>query len=1046
MTLICLIAAVGLAVPASTQPAQIPAHQESPVRIARTPAPSPDGTELAFVYQGNIWKVGIDGGVATRLTANDCIDANPRWSPDGKWIAFNSDREGNNQVFLIPSQGGPARQITFHSVTSFVCDWFPDGKDLLVYSNRGVWRFGMFRLNVETGRLTPIVLDDLNLRYGSVSPDGKWIAFTRGALADLIRKGYRGAANYDIFVAPSDGSAPASRVTDSDRNDMYPAWGADSRSLFFASERAGIGSLWRQNRDGGRPTEVVANPPDAVRFVAGSQNGRVFAYECDNWIWVKPAEGPAKRLDIYCRTDDRGPKSRLATFSGNNVSEFDLSKDGKRSAFVIRGDLFVVTHDKGGEAKRLTDHPLRDEQPDWAPDGKSIVFASARNGDYDLMTVDLATTENKPLTTGAGNDRTPEFSPDGKWIAFLRSPETGLHLIRSDGTGHSVLVPGPKIEQFRWSADSKWIVFTREDDIRNTDLWVVSVDENGKGGAPINVTNHPGYNNSAEFLADGSKLIFRTNRYRNRDIETINHQGRYTLYSLPLVPEPVKFDVDEDVEKIEPPKDEKKPAEVKIDAKEIDRRAAPIVSLQDSIGSFAVSPDSKWVVFSAAPQNQNDLWLMSTSGGSLTRLNSGGGGGLQWAPDSSRIYYLNGGQIRWVNRSGQGSGSVGFTARMEVERLVDYLAVYDEAWQTMNELFYDKTFRGQDWRAIGAKYRVMVPEVRIRSDFNYLVTQLLAELNASHTGFSGGGSNAPPGRETGYLGIVEDMNHAGPGVRIAEVMPRSQADKDESRLHPGETILKVDGNAVSLGNALDQALNDKVGRTIALEVLGVDGKTRTMKFQPMPFGAVRALLYEKWYDERREIVEKASGGRLGYLHVNAMGDSQRNRFERELFSTGIQKEGMILDFRGNNGGDTHDSLLRILSRTKHYFHMAPRTETPFPQPERAYTKPTIVLMDEFSLSDAEVFANGYRELGLGKIVGNTTMGWIIFTSGRALIDGSFIRTPHLGCFTMDGRDMENWGVPPDVKVVYTPQAFVEKRDAILLRGVEELLKDGRLKG
>ncbi|HRK23266.1 MAG TPA: S41 family peptidase, partial [Fimbriimonadaceae bacterium] len=281
--------------------------------------------------------------------------------------------------------------------------------------------------------------------------------------------------------------------------------------------------------------------------------------------------------------------------------------------------------------------------------------------------------------------------------------------------------------------------------------------------------------------------------------------------------------------------------------------------------------------------------------------------------------------------------------------------------------------------------------------------------------------------------------------KISEVMPRSEADKDESQLKVGETILKVNGKPVRPGNDFDRALNDKVGRTVTLEVIGTDGKPRTMKIQPQSWGAARALIYERWYDERKEIVEKASGGRLGYLHVSGMGDSQRNRFERELFSTGIQKEGMVLDFRGNNGGDTHDSLLKILSRTKHYFTFAPRTEAPYPQPERAYTKPTIVLMDEFSLSDAEVFANGYRELGLGKIVGNTTMGWIIFTSGRGLIDGSFIRTPHLGCFTNDGRDMENWGVPPDIKVVYTPADFVAGKDTILLRGVEELLKDGRLR-
>ncbi len=1042
MRMLALLVALHAAV---TLPPPSQDAAEAPIRIGRTPAPSPDGKRLCFVYQGNLWTVGIEGGVATRLTANDCVDANPRWSPDGKWIAFNSDREGGAQIFLIPSQGGVARQVTFHSAPSFLCDWYPDGKGLLVNGTRNSWRQSLGRIDLESGRLTAVVKDDLNLRYASFSPDGKQIAFTRGALADLIRKGYKGAANYDIYTMPSDGSAPAKRLTDSDLNDMYPAWGADSKTVYFASEREGTLGLWRQTL-GGRPTPAFREAPDAVRFVAGSRDGSVFAFECDNWIWTKTAGNePAKRLNIICRTDDRGPRSSFITQNGNNVDSYRLSPDGKRTAFVIRGDIFVATNDKGGEAKRLSDDPQRDDSPVWTPDGKSIVFASGRRGTADIYSVDLATRESKPLTSGPAQDQSPQISPDGKWVAFMRAPQTSLWLVKLDGTGEAQIVPGPKIEQFEWSPDSRWIAFAREDVIRNVDISVVPIDENGKAGAPVNITDHPGLNYLPKWTADGLKLVFRSNRYRNRDIETINHQGRYALYQLPLVPTPDKFDIDEDTEKPEPPKDPKAKVEVKFDFKDIDRRATPLTTFLDSVGELAVSPDSKSVAFTMSVQNQPDIWVMNLEGGAPVKLGvTGFPSSLQWAPDSSRIYFTSGGQIRWVARTGQGGGAVGFTARMEIERLADYLAVFDEAWSVMHQIFYDRTFRGRDWRAIGAKYRALVPEVRIRGDFNYLMTQLWGELNSSHTGF-GGGAAARPALETGFLGIFEDEAFAGPGVKIAGLMPRSAATKAESLLKVGETILEIDGRKVKAGNDADRALNDKVGRTVVLKVQGADSQVRTVKIKPQSFQEWRALMYEKWIDERREIVEKASGGRFGYLHVSAMGDSQRNRFERELFSIGMRKEGMVLDFRGNNGGDTHDSLLKILARTKHYFSMAPRTETPFPQPERAYTKPTIVLTDEFSLSDAEVFSNGYKELGLGKVVGNTTMGWIVFTSGFALLDGSFMRTPYIGCFTNDGRDMELWGVPPDVRVAYSPEDFRAGRDAMLLRGVEELLKDGRLR-
>lgn len=1049
MRYLILLTALHLMPGPARRDVQIPLPKETPIRIARTPAPSPDGKQLCFVYQGNLWVVGIEGGVATRLTANDCVDANPKWSPDGKWIAFNSDREGGNQIFLIPSQGGPARQVTFNSVGNTLCDWFPDGKTLLVNTARNTWRQSLARLDIATGRLHALISDDLNLRYACVSPDGKQIAFTRGALVDQIRKGYKGSANFDIYVAPSDGSSPAKAVTDSDLNDMWPAWGADSRTLYFASERDGNQGLWKQTI-GGRPSPAFGNAPDAVRFVSGARNGSVFAFECDNWIYTKTAGNePAKRLEIFCRTDDRGPRSSFATYSGNGVDDYKLSTDGKRTAFVIRGDLFVVTNDKGGEAKRLTDDPQRDDSPTWAPDGKSIAFASSRNGSPDIYSVDLATREAKPLTKGPAIDTAPAYSPDGKWIAFMRGPETGVWIVKPDGTGETQVVPGPKVEQFEWSPDSKWIAFAREDTIRNVDISVVSIDENGKASAPVNITDHPGLNYLPKWTADGKKIVFRSNRYRNRDIETINHQGRFALYQVPLEPIPQKFDVDEDTEK-EPakePKDPKEPkpkVEVKFDFREIERRATPLTSFVDSVGELAVSPDSKTVAFLCAVQNQPDIWLVPLEGGNPTKLGVGSASNLQWAPDSSKIYFESGGRIRWVNRSGQGGGAVDFTARMEIERLVDYLAVFDEAWSTMNDVFYDKTFRGKDWKAIGARYRALVPEVRIRNDFNYLITQMWGELNSSHTGY-GGGTSSISVPDTGYLGIYEDEDFPGPGVKIAALMPRSVATKEESKLAVGEVILEIDGEKVTAGNTADRALMGKVDRTVRLKVKGTDGKERTVKIKPQSFGEWRALMYEKWIDERREIVEKASGGRLGYLHVSAMGDSQRNRFERDLFSIGMRKDGMVLDFRGNNGGDTHDSLLKILARTKHYFSMAPRTETPWPQPEKAYTKPTIVLTDEFSLSDAEVFSNGYKELGIGKVVGNTTMGWIIFTSGRRLLDGSFMRTPYIACYTMDGRDMELWGVPPDVKVTYRPEDYQAGRDAMLLRGVEELLKDPRLR-
>ena len=1040
----------------------MPLPPEQTIRFGRYPALSPDGTKICFSYQGNLWISPISGGVATRLTANDSFDSNPKWSPDGRWIAFNSDREGGAQVYLMPSIGGAAKQITFHSVPTLVGDWFPNGEGLLVTSQRDARRTGIYRLDVQTGRFKKLIADEGNCYFPSLSPDGKWVSYTRGALVDIIRKNYRGAANFDIAIAPLDRSAPPRKLTDSDKNDQWSVWGADNKTVFYCSERAGVASLWKQSREGGRPVQLVSNPPDSIRYLSVARNGSYLSYECDNRICLTAASGgSAQQVPILCRTDERGPHENFATYSGSNASEFALSPDGKRVAFVIRGDIFIVNIEKGGEAKRLTDTPTRESDLAWAPDGKTLVYSAKREDGTHLFAMTPQTKEVRQLTNGGSLDTNPDFSPDGKWIAFRRGPMTSLYVIRPDGKGEHQLATGPNVYGFRWSPDSRWVAFEKGDAIRSEDIWVVQLlEENGaiKPSKPLNVTDHPGFNNSPYWHSDGTKLAFRSNRYRNRDIETINDSGRFALYSVALQKEKEKFEEEDDPSKPAEIKPAEKPLEkigegidpktelkeVKIEPFEIERRAKQTVGLEEGIDGYALSPDGKTLLFTARSLGQSDLWQANAEGSGLQRVTTSGESptGFEWAADSSRCYYLSRGAIKWVNRGGGVGGTVNFTARLMIERLEDYRAVFDEGWQALNDKYYDTKFHGADWKAIGKKYRALVDSVTVRQDFNYLMTQMLGELNSSHTGFAGTGGIVRQVRETGILGVMVDEEYSGIGVKVREVIPRSPASSEESLLKPGDLILSVDGKDVASDAGFDRALTDKVGKTVTLLVNSKPDKTgaRTLKIKPISVAAQRDLLYEKWIDDRRELVRSASAGRLGYLHVADMGNTARNRFERELFSIGQRKEGMIIDLRYNSGGDTHDSLLKILERNRRYFTFAPRSEASFAQPERAYTKPIILLINEFALSDAEVFANGFRTLGLGKIVGTPTMGWIIFTNATTLLDGSTLRMPYLGCFTNEGKDMENLGIPPDIRVETSLGDFSSGKDPQLDRAVSELTK------
>lgn len=800
--------------------AQLTLPTEQPIHLGRFPALSPDGKNLCFSYQGNLWVSPVKGGPATRLTANDSYDSQPRWSPDGAWIAFRSDREGGSQIFLIPAVSGSVRQVTYHSVGTSLYDWFPDGKSLLVTSGRDTQRSSLYRLDVMTGRMTLLLTDENNCYFPALSPDGKWIAYTRGALLDTIRKNYNGAANFDIYLAPVDGSVSPRRLTDSDKNDMWPCWSGDGKTVFFTSERAGVSTVWKQPFAGGKPSQVVTGPPDAVRWLAIARNGSELVYECDDRIGVTSTKGgPVTVPPILCRTDERGPHAVYATYTGSNVSEYELSPDGKRMAFVVRGDIFVVSIEKGGEAKRLTDNPTRDGGMAWSPDGKTLVYTSNRDGGFHLYTVNVATKETRQLTKVSGTDTDPFYSLDGKWIAFRRGPKTGLYLIKPDGSGEQVVVKGPNVGQFRWSPDSKWLTYAQEDAIRNEDVWVVGVTTDGQGmkvSAPVNVSDHPGFNNMPQWFGDGKKLAFRSNRYHNRDIETINDSGRYTLYTVSLEREKEKFEEDEDAPK-PAEKKEDKTVVVKIDPQEIERRAKQIVGLDEGIGAFAVSPDSKTVVFTARSLGVSDIWQVGADGGAIQRLTTNGTatGDFEWAPNSSRFYFLSGGAIHWLPRGGGGMGTVGFTVRMEIDRLVDYKATFDEAWQTLNDRYYDPKFHGADWNALRQKYRAKVDYVTVRPDFNYLMTELFGELNSSHTGFGGGGSK--PARETGYLGIRHDDAYVGPGIKVKTVMPRSPAEHEESRLQSGDYILSIDGQDVQADSTYDKVLTEKVGRTVTLQ-------------------------------------------------------------------------------------------------------------------------------------------------------------------------------------------------------------------------------------
>jgi tricorn protease len=1017
------------------------AQDLEPARFLRYPTFSPDGKQIAFSYMGDIWVAPAEGGMATRLTVHPAHDIRPRFSPDGKWIAFNSNREGNYDIFLMPATGGGPKRLTYHSADDILGDWSPDGRWIVFSSNRDHRFAQIYLLEVETGYVRRLTSDETSLHSPTFSPDGRYIVFCRGGTS-WWRKGYRGSANSEIWRLPItiEGDritvGTPERLTHYEGNDWSPMVAPDG-TLYFVSDRKGVFNLWRMpfTTTGEAKGEQVTKHEDRILNPSMSRDGRFIVYEHDFSLWVVPTKGgEPKRLTIYAPSDEQQNRQQRLTLT-SGATEFALSPDGKQIAFVVRGDIFVINADRGGEAKRITDHPYRDFDIDWSPDGKKLAFVSERDGNREVYIVDIRTRELKRLTnTPDAAESNPKWSPTGNYVAFIRGP-FGRQLCWVDvNTGEEkVVVEGPFIGEFAWSPDGRWICFNRRDPANNvTDLFIVP----WNGGEPVNVTRMPYWNGSIVWTKDGKNIVFRSNRT----------DDNVDIYVLPLERPKEKLDEEEgegEKKSQERKEGEKKLPEVKIDFTDIHKRIKRLTATVFNEGSFAVSPDSKTVVFVATPVDQPEIWSVPLEGGSLTRMAVGvSASQLQFSPDGNRLYFLStGGSIRYLTRPTNTLGTVNFTARMVVDRFVELQHMFDEGWRLLKEQFYDEEMHGINWDAMREKYRPLIDHVAAKEDFYALVSMMLGELNASHLGIGGPTVSGP---ETAYLGVWFDPEHCGPGVKISAVLKNSPADRDESRLNVGEFILAIDGVEVSNNEQIWDALADKAGRVVELLVNDKPTKegARTVKIKPINRGQWADLLYEDWVEKRRRMVDEWSNGRIGYIHIRAMSQSELRKFEREFYAEVVgKKEALIIDVRFNGGGRIHDELLSILKRRLYAMEQY-RGAPPFTQPFQVWQKPTVVLINEFSASDAEIFPKAFRDLGLGKLVGVPTYGGVIGTYNVTLIDGTtFFRVPVTGWRTLDGVNLENYGVKPDILVEHSPEDNANENDLQLKAAVDLLLKE-----
>jgi tricorn protease len=1022
-----------------------PAAAQEPIRFPRTPDISPDGKFVAFSYLGDIWVVESIGGTARPVTSHPAHDIAPVFSPDGRWIAFSSNRHGSYDVYVVSVHGGRPRRLTTDSAADLVCGWSPDGKNVLFASTRSTDfppGYELYSVPVEGGRAKRITAAEG--REGTYSPSGDRIAYVRGP-GTWYRKGYRGSSNDDIWVCNPDGTNHR-RVTNFAGQDNSPMWSADGKSLYYVSEVYGTpANIVRIPVDPpaagspARPQQITFHKDDAVRKAKISGNGEYIVYECGADLYVVSThDAQPRKLAIGVYADDKVNPEEVKVFT-SGATEFALTADEKHVAFAVHGKLFRMAVAPRARAVQMTDGPSADHGIVWSPDGSKVLFISDRGGHDDIYllesddpehpkVVDANAFKVKQLTNTPEPEMGLSFSPDGKRVGFLRAGK--LWTMKPDGTGQQVVINDVFVFDYEWSPDSRWVVYGRRDGSFASELYIAPSTGPTALEPARNITRYATYNGDVTWSGDGKTLCFLSDRH-----------GDANLFVLPL-------------QRPAAPGFTEKPSsgsDVAIDWDDIHLRARPVTP--SPALTAAISPDGNRVAY--RDLREGDLWVASTNGGQISRLTIGRQMPRQfvWAkhkspfgPAPDILYYLDGGgQLHMARGTGTDNAVVPFRVKLTIRNEEVYTEMFDQSWRYLAEHFYDAKFHGLDWDGIRAKYRPLIKHVALKEDLYSLLYLMLGELNASHLGVVGYGPG--PDERTADLGLVFDDTYSGPGLKVKEIVKRGPCDRRGITFFTGDLILAVDGVEVTAKSDLSTLLNGKVDETVFLQVGGSPTTAvkdrRRFEVQAVSRERIATLMYERWVEHNATRVAELSKGRLGYIHIPSMDEEGLDRFVRSLYSDNFDKEAIVLDVRFNGGGFTHDRVLNYLGGREHtFFRQRDGGEgLVLRSSDRKWTKPVVLLINNRSYSDAEIFPNAFRTLGLGKLVGQPTGGFVIGTYSVRLVDGTEFRVPRTGVFTAKGVNMEKEGVQPDVLVEPSPDELAKGIDTQLDKAVEVLEKD-----
>lgn len=1062
------------------------------IRLASTPALSPDGKTLVVSWQGDLWSVSSEGGDAQRLTHHPGLDAEPVFSPDGKQLAFTSDRDGSRQVYVMPATGGVPRQITFHTEGYSLQDWYPDGRALLVSSQRDhFWRHAQrfFRVALEEPSTEELLFDDYGAN-GRLDRRGNRLLFTREG-TQWWRKGYRGSQASQVWLYNiADGKFQ--QLCNDPSGCRFPIWAASGDAFYYVSGKSGAFNLWRRSLRGKQQEEQLTFfEDDSVVVPCISRDGSTIVFRhLFDFYRLRPGrdQQPVKLTIRYTGDHPQEDKQRRTLESASEVA---FSSDGLEVAFISGGDVWVMDTVLR-EPRQVTNTPGEERSLVFAPDNQSLLFVSDHQGQPDIWRAERADADrywwqnDSFKLTRLTNDPEPEFGlrfdPTGKLLAFLKV-RGDLWVMKSDGTQARRVFESWNDPEYDFSPDGRWLVYAVYDNDFNRDIWLLPLDGSRE---PFNLSRHPDNDSNPVWSPDGKRIAYtgrrsdgeidiyiatlrkaegeetsrdrkvkealeKLNKARKKESGKTAASGTASAAAAKAAADdqPVEAPAPgtEDAAAQKPKEDD--PSLVKIDFEGIHDRIQRVNIPGPTERNLFWKYDSKKLAFTATIDGKEGIYTIDPPGNlKPTLLTTSTGTQARWIESGNQVLWLSGAVPASLDTTKGTQTRYTFQARQEVDLPGKREAAFVMAWRAMRDRFYDGNLNNRNWDAIRRKYADMARNSGDSETLARVINLMLGELNASHMGFFptdinvGTEPSKPWPVETAHLGLRFDATHRGPGWKVRDVIPGSPADREKSQIKAGEIVLTVDGTAVDPGINQAPLLNGPLDRDIRLTVQNAAGEQREVTLRPISYREARQLLYDAWVDYNRQLVEKASDGKLGYLHVQAMNMPSFYRFEAELYDVGVGKDGLIIDVRENGGGSTTDHLLTALTQPRHAITVPRGGGRGYPQDRTVYAtwhKPIVVLCNQNSFSNAEIFSHAIKLLGRGELVGVTTAGGVISTGAMRVMDLGILRMPVRGWYGLrSGQDMELNGAEPHHIVWPQPGEMPAGKDVQLEKAIEVL--------